>query len=360
MRTAAAGMLASLDAQQCRRASFPFESEGERRTWFYVPTDHGGLPLSDISAYHQKWVFQLLAGGLSAGGYATATLIMGAQPILNRLERWLAPGDDHRERIPSLYYVSIFGDPSTETWGWRFGGHHLSLNYTIRGDAVSGTPNFFGVDPANTPLIGAYEFRPLAGLEDIARELVTSLDKSQRERAVISELAPVDIVTGNRPHVIPGARPPHLHELGRGETHEPERSQLIAMEARAMTAAGIREEHLAQLEWARTPKGLPSSALNPAQRNLLDLVLEQYLGRMPDEVADRVRERLSGFEQDLHFAWAGSLTVNKAHYYRIEGPRLLVEYDNFHRSGNHIHSVWRDPEDDFGEDMLAQHIAHDH
>jgi len=122
----------------------------------------------------------------------------------------------------------------------------------------------------------------------------------------------------------------------------------------------LREEHLAQLEWARTPKGLPSSALNPAQRNLLDLVLEQYLGRMPDEVADRVRERLSGFEQDLHFAWAGSLTVNKAHYYRIEGPRLLVEYDNFHRSGKHIHSVWRDPEDDFGEDMLAQHIAHDH
>jgi len=74
--------------------------------------------------------------------------------------------------------------------------------------------------------------------------------------------------------------------------------------------------------------------------------LEQYLGRMPGEMADRERGRLSAIEQDLHFAWAGSLTVNKAHYYRIEGPRLLVEYDNFHRSGNHIHSVWRDTEGD--------------
>lgn len=363
MRDAASAFLADLGVEQRAWVSFAFDRDNERRRWFYIPTDHGGLPISELSPQHQMLLFKLLSSGLSGEGYATATLIMGAQPILDRLEDWLAPGGEGlggRERVPSLYYVAIFGDPAARAWGWRFGGHHLSLNFTVVGDRVSFTPNFFGLDPAATPLIGGYEFRPLAGLEESARQLIESLDRRQRDAAVICDMAPFDLVTGNRPRVAPGARPPHFHALGRVTPPEPELSQLIAMEQRASEAFGMHEDHLAQLEWARTPKGLPSSALNPEQLAALHLVLEQYLGRMPEELAERERERIRPMEHELHFAWAGSTEANHAHYYRIEGPRLLVEYDNFHRSANHIHSVWRDPEGDFGEDMLLRHILDHH
>jgi hypothetical protein len=120
-------LLASLDTEQCQRISYQFNEETERRSWFYTPTDHGGLPLADISPLGQQHVFRLLAAGLSARRLTlTATLIMGVQPILDRLERWLAPGGGQRRRELLLFYVSIFGNPgSRETWGWRFGGHHL-------------------------------------------------------------------------------------------------------------------------------------------------------------------------------------------------------------------------------------------
>jgi hypothetical protein len=356
MQQAALDVLDCLTPEQRQRVNLPFD-EDERRTWFYTPTFHGGLPLTDIAWHDQRRVLKLVSSGLSAGGYATVALIMGAtHDILERVNGWAPLGTRD-----SRYFVTIFGAPGPdERWGWRFGGHHLSLNYTIDQGRVSRTPNFFGLDPSTTPLIGGYQFRPLAGLEDLARELVADLDDRQRDIAVVCAVAPMDVVTGNRPRVLPGARPPHLWETSRGRPEGEQLAALVARDERMMNDAAIREEHLAQLEWARTPIGLPVHELNAKQREIFDRLLEQYLGRMPDDFADRERERLAHADGMLHFAWAGGLSASQPHYYRIQGSQLLLEYDSFHRDGNHIHAVWRNPDDDFGDDILAGHIALDH
>jgi hypothetical protein len=360
MRTAALELLESLNAETLERISYPFEDEKERRSWYYTPTDHGGVRLGEMSSVQQQLAFKLLATGLSAGGYATAVLIMSTENILDRLDGWMAPQDGRRSRDPMFYQLSVFGHPDHQPWGWRFGGHHLSMHYTISSEFVSVTPNFFGVDPSISPLIGGYSFRPLAGLEDLARVLVRTLDDGQLGRAVISDVAPTDIVTANRPRVSPGDRPVHITETLRVPPSPPMSSYMSEFEAKTIAEIGLRDEHLAKLEFCRTPTGLAASEMTSKQRELLEMLLDQYLGRMPDELAMRERDRVARTNQDLHFAWAGGFVSGDPHYYRIQGPRLLVEYDNLHRGGCHVHSVWRDPAGDFGDDILGRHIAQDH
>ena len=360
MRTAALELLEGLDAETLDRISYQFEDEQERQSWYYAPTDHGGVRLGDMSSVQQQLAYKLLATGLSAGGYATAVLIMSSENLLDRLDGWYPPQDDRRFRDPMFYQLSVFGHPDHEPWGWRFGGHHLSMNYTISSGLVSATPNFFGVDPSISPLIGGYSFRPLAGLEDLARELVGTLDDGQLGRAVISDVAPIDIVTANRPRVSPGDRPVHIAETLRTPPSPQQASYMSEWEAKTIAKIGLREEHLAKLEFCRIPTGLAVSAMTSKQRELLDRLLDQYLGRMPEELATRERDRVARTNQDLHFAWAGGSVSGEPHYYRIQGPQLLVEYDNIHRDGCHVHSVWRDPTGDFGDDILGRHIAQDH
>jgi hypothetical protein len=356
MEHAALELLDCLGPEHREQICLPFDQD-ERRTWFYTPTDHGGLAVHEVPWREQRNILRLLASGLSTGGYATAALIMGAtHDILEQVNRWPPLGSRD-----SRYFVSIFGEPgSAQAWGWRFGGHHLSLNYTIAHGRVGYTPNFMGIDPTNIPLIGEYVFRPLGALEDLGRELVGSLDEPQRSTAIICEVAPADMVTGNRPAVLEGARPPHLWETSRGRPQGETLAALKIRDEKMMNGAGIREEHLAQLEWARSAKGIFVGDFDAAQRRVFDKLLEQYLGRMPDELADRERHRLADVYSDLRFAWAGGVQAGQPHYYRIQGPRLLVEYDNFHRDAHHIHAVWRNPDGDFGEDILKAHIAHDH
>jgi hypothetical protein len=356
MEQAALELLDCLGPEQREQICLPFHQD-ERRTWFYTPTDHGGLAVHEVPWREQRNVLQLLASGLSTGGYATAALIMGVTHVfLEHVNGWPPLGSRD-----SRYFVAIFGEPgSSRPWGWRFGGHHLALNYTIVEGRVSHTPNFLGLDPTIVPLIGGDVIRPLGALEDLGRELVGSLDEQQRNTAIICEVAPADVVTGNRPAVREGARPPHLWETSRGR---PEGEQLAALKVRdekMMNDAGIREEHLALLEWARSAKGICVGDFDAAQRGIFDKLLEQYLGRMPEDLARRERDRLAVVSGDLHFAWAGGAAVGEPHYYRIQGPRLLVEYDNFHRAAHHVHAVWRDPDGDFGDDLLGAHIARDH
>ncbi|HEV2917980.1 MAG TPA: DUF3500 domain-containing protein, partial [Actinomycetota bacterium] len=180
MATAAADWLASLDPARRAKAGYPFPADEERTRWYYTPTERGGLPLAEMGPVSQRLAHRLVASGLSQGGYATAATIMGLENVLDAKEGWRRGYDGravpHRGRDPQLYFVSVFGDPGSGAWGWRVGGHHVALNYTLLEDGeVSASPLFLGANPAMTRLVGPGVVRPLAAEEDLARELLDAL-----------------------------------------------------------------------------------------------------------------------------------------------------------------------------------------
>ena len=308
MAGAAAGWLASLGPEQRAKTCYPFPAKEERTRWYYTPTERGGLPLAEMGPVQQRLAHRLVASGLSEGGYATAATIMGLENVLDAKEGWRRGYDGrtvpHRGRDPELYFVSVFGDAGAGPWGWRVGGHHVALNYTVAADGrASASPLFLGANPAMTRLVGPGVLRPLAAEEDLGRELLASLAPDQRATAVVSAVAPGDIVQRNRPRVEPGR-----------------------------------------------PEGLPATGMLPQQRTLLEGLVRQYLDRLPTELATAEAARALGEAgEGLHFAWAGGPEPGHPHYYRVQGPRLLIEYDNVQNGANHVHSVWRDPAGDFGQ-----------
>jgi len=362
MAAAAGRLLDLLDDGQRRRAGLGFPGEPERSRWFYTPTDHGGLTLADCTPAQSQAALRLLATGLSPAGYAMAAAIMGHELVLERLEDWPAAPGWGRVRDPLHYTVTVFGDPGSGDWAWRFAGHHLSLHYTIADGALAApTPSFFGADPAEAALPGGGVLRPCAVLEDLGRELVRSLDESQAAAARLAPLPPPDIVTGNRALVEEGLWVVRPHELFRDVEMIPARMldglrTRLAADEQALGPAAIRA-----LSWSATPAGVSWPQLRAGQRELLTALLDAYTGRLPDEAAAAEHAKITGDSAgQLHFAWAGSTEPHRPHYYRIQGPRLLVEYDNTQRDANHAHSVWRDPVGDFGRDVLADHYAASH
>src|SRR3712207_4202874 len=215
-RTVVAGMaeaaLAWLDVldQHQRRTATGAEpaddaTDAERRRWFYTPTDHGGLTFHQQRPAQQRAAMRLVAAGLSRPGYVTVATTMGLENVLDHTEGFVTRFDRERGRDPGLYYLRVFGDPGGGTWGWRFGGHHVSLNnLVVDGELVATTPCFMGADPATAPLLGGAANRPLARVEDLARELVRSLSPALAEQAVLLEKAPSDFVTANRTTVSDG------------------------------------------------------------------------------------------------------------------------------------------------------------
>jgi hypothetical protein len=358
MADAAAAFLAALDDPQRELAAWPFPSDDERRRWFYTPTDHGGLPLGAMRPAQQRLAFQLLAAGLSRPGYVTVSTIIGLENVLDEFEGWTADFERERGRDPGLYYLRVFGEPGANgTWSWRFGGHHVSLNNLIvDGQLEAWTPLFLGADPASSPLLGPHPLRPLAGAEDLARELVHALDPEQRAAAVLSPAPPVDLVGANRPRVEEGDRPAALIDVWRAPFQGELGDRMRATQERAEKALGLRAEHLDAVSFTTTPKGIAAGVLSADQRELLRALLDVYVCRVPDALADAEAAKYAGPRiEGLHFAWAGGIEVGDPHYYRIQGARLLAEYDNTQRSVNHVHSVWRDPDGDFGDDVLARH-----
>jgi Protein of unknown function (DUF3500) len=358
MADAAAAFLASLDDSQRELAAWPFPADEERRRWFYTPTDHGGLPVGAMRPAQQRLAFRLLAAALSRPGYVTVSTIVGLENVLDELEGWTVQFERERGRDPGLYYLRVFGEPSADgTWSWRFGGHHVSLNNLIvDGQLEAWTPLFLGADPASSPLLGPHPLRPLAGVEDLARELVHALDPEQRAAAVLSPAPPVDLVGANRPRVEDGDRPAALIDVWRAPFRGELGDRMRATQERAERTVGLQAEHLAAVSFTSTPKGVAAHALTDAQRELLRALLDVYVRRVPDALADAEAAKYEGARiEALHFAWAGGIEVGEPHYYRIQGPRLLAEYDNTQRSVNHVHSVWRDPDGDFGDDVLARH-----
>ena len=338
-------------------------SDAERRRWYYTPTDHGGLPLGAQRPAHQQLAHQLVATGLSTAGYVTVATILGLDNVLDRAEGWSVDWGRERGRDPGLYSLRVFGEPGgAAPWGWRFGGHHISLNNLVADGTVrSVTPCFLGADPAVSPLLGPGPLRPLAGAEDLARELVRSLDPGRAARATLLERAPADIVGGNRARLADGDEMMYLRDLWRGRFTEARLdSRLVRMDADNERATGYDAADHRRVALTTAPKGLPAAQLDAAQRDLLRALLATYLGRVPDGLSPQADYDDDHALDAVHLAWAGPTDPGQPHYYRLQGPRLLIEYDNVQRQANHAHSVWRDPGADFGYDVLGAHLAAHH
>ena len=364
MAEAAARLVDALDDTQRAEVVWPFPSDAERRSWFYTPTDHGGLPLGRMTPPQQRLAFQLMATGLSMAGYVTATTIIGLENVLDRVEDFTASWGRPRGRDPQLYFVRLFGDPAADgTWSWRIGGHHVSLSFTIVEGVLTGTtPLFLGADPASSPLLGPHPLRPLEGVEDLARELTRSLDTDQRRRALVSTRAPTDLVLVNRVELRDGDGPVPLRDIWRGRLASEYDELAIRVQAAADEAAGLTPADVAALSWSSTPKGLAAADMTGPQSEMLDVLLRRYAERLPDELAADECAKFAGAALDeVHLLWAGGLEPGEPHYYRLHSPVLLAEYDNTARDANHVHTVWRDPRGDFADDALAIHrCVHDH
>ncbi|MEW6320770.1 MAG: DUF3500 domain-containing protein [Acidobacteriota bacterium] len=309
MTLAAERFLGSLTPELRAQAVLPMDA-GERQRWHFVPTEmfpRKGLPIKAMSADQRARAHDLLRAGLSQAGYATVNDIIALEEVLAVLEK-----GGRFNRDPEGYLLSIFGTPSASgRWGWRFEGHHLSMHFTVEGGrVVADAPTFAGANPAEVRSGPQRGKRALGAREDVGRALVEALTAEQRRVAIITDVAPNDIVTGNALDIEPLA-----------------------------------------------PAGIFGSALTDAQRALLIRVIETYTSMMASDVA---AARLARVTRDglgaVTFAWAGPIEKGARHYYRVQGPSFLIEYDNTQNDGNHIHSVWRDFAGDFGRDLLREHL----
>jgi hypothetical protein len=340
MRNAAMGFMENLSVEQRARATFPFDAEGERRDWDFVPKQgRNGLPLKDMDYRQQQLAHFLITAGLSVPGYAKVVTIMGFESVLRELQKDRMGLSAADFRSPGLYFVSIFGRPNNdETWGWRVVGHHVSLNYTVvEGKYLAPTPCLLGAEPAEYGV-----FHPLKEDETLGFELLFALSDAQRQRAVIHDVAPPNFVTRVVPR-IGQEELPEVYELGFDNYR-------------------ISEHDRDVLKYVRNaPKGLPAAAMDDAQRAKLTAIIQCFVGRMPDEVAAKHLEKVQQAGLDnFAFAWAGGQEPGTPHYFRIQGPAFLIELENAQSGGNHVHAVWRDPDNDFGHDLLLQHYQVDH
>jgi Protein of unknown function (DUF3500) len=338
-------------------------ADGERRRWFYTPTDHGGLPMQQQRPAQQRAAMRLVSSGLSAPGYVTVATTMGLENILDHAEGFVTRFDRERGRDPGLYYLRVFGAPGAgRPWAWRFGGHHVSLNnLVVDGELVSTTPCFMGADPASSPLLGGSVNRPLGRVEDLARDLVRSLSPGLARRAILLPKAPPDFVTANRTSISAGDRVIPLVGIWRDDKFpDPiEQAKLQALSDAIDAAADFDETDHRALEYTTAPKGIAGAELNADQRALLLALLGTYFGRVPEAASPLARYDATALDA-VHIAWAGPTEPGRPHYYRIQGPHLLIEWDNTQRDANHAHSVWRDPDRDFGLDVLAAHRERHH
>jgi hypothetical protein len=338
-------------------------TDNERRRWFYTPTDHGGLTIHQQRPAQQRAAMRLVSTGLSAAAYVTVATIMGLENVLDYNEGFVVRFDRERGRDPGLYYLRVFGEPGSQgQWGWRFGGHHVSLNnLVVDGVLVATTPCFLGADPATSPLLGGAVNRPLARVEDLGRDLVRSLRPELAARTILVPRAPSDFVTANRTLLTDGDRVIPLVGVWRERFADPaEQAKLQEISDAIDQASGLSDADHDALSYSTGPKGIPAAELDAEQRALLRALLSTYLDRAPAGVSPLHRYQDEAALDSVHFAWAGPTDPGEPHYYRLQGPRLLIEWDNTQRNANHAHSVWRDPTTDFGLDELARHRAAHH
>jgi hypothetical protein len=307
--TAAKALLSALSQEQAAKAAFDLNST-ERVNWHFIPKVRNGLPVRDMQPFQQNLAFALLGSTLSQRGFMKATTIMSLEQILLEMEQGKGP-----KRDPQNYFVSIFGQPGAANWGWRWEGHHQSFNFTLQGDKlVSATPNFLGTNPGEVKDGPRKGLRVLGREEDLGRELVKSLNPELQSIAIYTNKAPGDIITG------------------------------ADRKARLLS-----------------PDGVPSSKLNAEQKQLLTEIIKEFVFRYREDAARDELEKIQKEPADkIFFAWAGSTERGQGHYYRVQGPMFLIEYDNTQNNANHVHAVFRDLQNDFGDDILREHYETDH
>lgn len=306
---AAGAWLDGLDPAQRRLALWPFGA-AERGNWHYAPRRRQGLALRNMTEPQKAAAYRLLASVLSPSGAAKARAIMALETVLAELE-----GGRFDFRDPLNYSFTLFGIPGEHPWGWRIEGHHLIVNVTVAGPAeLTLTPTFWGTNPARIPAGPRAGERIMREEYELGLELARSLDAGQRATAIIARTSLGNIVT----------------ERGRAEA-------------------------------LREPTGLPFGGLGLGQQDLLMRLVRTYVGNAADPLGVPYLERVGEAGLDrLHLAWAGGMEEGRAFYYRIHGPRLLIELDCTQNQANHIHSVWRDPVSDWGRDLLGEHYRHHH
>jgi hypothetical protein len=332
MARAASAFLAALTTEQRERTCFAFGDE--RRSWSYLPElDRDGLPIGALDDGQRRLGHELIVSGTSLPGYTKVVSVMAMEHVWRTLMPGLADLFN-----PERYCFKVFGSPGERAWGWQFAGHHVSLNFTVvDGQWVSPTPCMLGAEPASYGLLA-----PLADDEELGYRLVNSLDATQQGAAIIHHRPPPDLAARMVPRL--------------GETERPD--PVFAPEPDYV----ISEDERDILSYVRSsPKGLAASGMSRQQFDLLTALVGGFARRLPDEVAGAQLHDLERAGMDnLTFAWAGGTLPGERHYYRIQGPTLLIEHDNTQGNGNHIHSAWRNPADDFGDDVLAEHYRLHH
>jgi hypothetical protein len=368
MAEAARAWLDTLDPEQraIGQGAVPTDdpSDNERRRWFYTPTDHGGVTIHQQRPAQQRTAMRLVSTGLSPAAYVTVATIMGLENVLDYIEGFKASFNRDRGRDPGMYYLRVFGEPGAGgLWGWRFGGHHVSLhNLVVDGVLVATTPCFLGTNPATSPLLGGAVNRPLAGVEDLGRDLLRSLRPELAARATLLPKAPSDFVTVNLTYVSDGDRVIPLVGMYRDERF-PDPVQQAKLQSLSDAIAEVTElsgEDQEAVAYSIEPRGVPAAEFDAEQREILRALLATYLDRAPAGVSPLQSYDNEAALNAVHFAWAGRTEPGEPHYYRLQGPRLLIEWDNTQNNANHAHSVWRDPTSDFGLDVLARHRATHH
>jgi hypothetical protein len=310
--------LGSLNADQKAKASFAFTDE-ERENWHFIPRPRKGLDMREMTDQQRLLAHALMASGLGFRGMMKAETIMSLEEVLYQMES--AGGDDKKvaetreKRNPSKYYVSIFGTPDTKgIWGWRIEGHHISMNFTLKGgELLRATPSFFGSNPGEVlegPMKG---LRVLHNEEELGRTLVKSLTDAQWQKADAHTEAPKEMITAAEHHVKP-----------------------------------------------LSPEGLSNAEMTDDQKKQLNTLVREYLERLRPEIAEEAWNRIQASGGAMFFVWAGGKDRGQPHYYRVQGKTFLLEYDNVQNGANHVHSVWRDFDGDFGTDILAEHYQADH
>ena len=295
------------ELNQDQRAKAVKDLKDENFTvWTYLPpysVPRQGLPLKEMNEKQRKLAHALLGLCLSEAGHDKVKQIMGLEEVLRILE-----GNEKRDA--EMYFVTVFNSPDAKgPWAWRFEGHHLSLHFNFAGGNMRFTPQFLGTNPAEVREGPKKGLRVLKNEQDIALELLHSLDENQRKKTVFANEAFKDIITTSEPEVKP------LDKVG-----------------------------------------ISFSELNKNQQTILLKLIDEYISVMPADVAKVRKDRFEKAGKDnIMFGWAGEDAYNKPHYYRIQGPTFLIEFDNTQNNANHVHSVWRDFNGDFGRDIIREH-----
>ena len=336
---AAMALYDHLDGEQRARVVVPLGDEN-RTSWNFLPeSGRRGVPLRDMSQIQRHLTHRLIAQSMSVEGYAQVVQVMSLEHVLRELNAPLFGHVAAHFRDPEGYFLTFFDQPQPDSdWGWRLVGHHLSLNFTVAGqDLMASTPLLLGSEPAQ---LGP--FRILGAEEDLGFSLLAALDEQQVSTATIHPVSPPDFASRCVPYL--GEEEwPDQHGVGRRDTP-------------------ITDADRHALRWVKgQPRGVARRAMGSAQQEAFDRLVESFVARLKPEQAGREMDRIRGAGQDdLHFVWAGSHRIDQPHYFRVEGPVTLVEFDNTEDGANHVHCVWRDPGNDFGLDVLAQHRAAQH